>query len=1698
MLPSAEKRPDFNEAVLAACGRTLVWQSHAFKLYRLVEGAGAWDALVVPAPRDGRRSISSSKQAAESAYGRDAPIAVLEEAGHLVIIFDSFSIAGNLTASNTMALDAFLPLALALARSVAAAHADGAMLGYLHPLDFAVDRDGEVRLRDWPAIVSLTGQPTSGGRRGILDDIVYRAPEELRPVNPQPDARSDLYALGMILFRLLTGRFPLAAVTAVEWRHAHLAVPAREAGTLWPGLPPVIDRILSRLLAKEPVERYQSAFALELDLARCADEWRKGHAISDFEIGRIDAPFARLWTPALFGRAEEDSVLQATLDRFLAGRRPVVISVVGQAGVGKSALVQTLAARLGRHGLFLQGKSDQQQSERPYAPIVQALRAVIDEAMRADHRQVASLRKALARDLRGSVRLLLDLVPALEVITGREAAAKEVPGPFVQLRLQRAVRAVLAAAATHLAPVVLFLDDVQWADDATRSLLALLIGEPVDGVLLILARRDQPRNADVEGWLSKAPDTLAEAVAVDLGPLTRASTRQMLQTIFPDATASLIAMADTLHDKTGGNPFYLRRLLQALVQDGVIHFSRIEGAWSCRSQDVARYPASDNIVSFVTARLAKEGPEALALMQTMACIGPQADQAVLAKAMAVSEERLLQLAAPLVRSGFLLSSQSTLGFAHDRIQEAAYSLLDPDARRDRHLLLADVMLSLWDIQASAAAFAVAGQIERCEATRLSPDRRMGFVQVLLVALAHAKRSAAFGQAARYGEEAVTLIGEDAWATDRALAFRANIQLCECLLGAAELDAADSRLTALLARAETDIDRSDVFRLRANLLTLKSDYEGAIDASLLGLSELDVSLARGSTSAEQDQAYHRLRAMLGERSILSLSDLPAAEDPRIRAAMSLLAPLISSVFTTDGLRFLHLAKMVELTLLHGVCPESAHGLAWFGSIIAERYDAYRDGLDFALAAEAMVERHGLEEHRTSVLLAVDQVAPWTRPMDEALAKVREAMDAAHSAGDVGWMCYARNHLISDLLVMGEALPTIRAEATEALKVTQRFGYTDIEHILAAQLRFVRELSGEADGGGPNELETSAATPVVAPTTAFWVSFNEGAALYLRGAVSEAVVTLARADALGTFLLAHVDTAICKFFLGLAIASSGADLTSNSPDRLRFDEIRARFALWAGLNPGTFAVMRLMLDAGAARIDGDHVRALTLYEQAANSARASRFEHHYAIALEHAGRCCLEIGNRIGAQAYLSLAADAYRRWGATRKATQVLAAVSAGVSGFDEPPALPVAAEAGDLETVLATSLALSEEIVLDRVIDTLMTRMLIHAGANRGLLFRIIEGRPELEASAWLDDGNVRVSIASPDRFGLTLSYGVIDRALRARAPFVVSGPDLGAGTSDTNGTIGRSVLCVPLLRRGELTGLLCLQNDYLEGVFASDAVALVTLLASQAAISLENARLYTELLEENERRATSEQALSVARAELEKNSRLTLLGSIAASVTHEIGQPLAAIASNAGAGLRWLQRPQPDIGETLSVLTEIEASVARAHDIIRALRALSKQAPRVQQPVDVDEMIRDVLRIARSEFDRHETDVVLVLSSTGMPVLGDATQLQQVVLNLIRNGMEAMENVPAAKRQIVVTSTAEAAGVTVSIRDFGSGIPADIAAQIFEPMYTTKASGMGMGLAICKSIIEAHGGLLTATGEDIGTRFTFSLPVQTAGQSPS
>ncbi|MCO5734213.1 sensor histidine kinase [Rhizobium sp. SSA_523] len=415
----------------------------------------------------------------------------------------------------------------------------------------------------------------------------------------------------------------------------------------------------------------------------------------------------------------------------------------------------------------------------------------------------------------------------------------------------------------------------------------------------------------------------------------------------------------------------------------------------------------------------------------------------------------------------------------------------------------------------------------------------------------------------------------------------------------------------------------------------------------------------------------------------------------------------------------------------------------------------------------------------------------------------------------------------------------------------------------------------------------------------------------------------------------------------------------------------------------------------------------------------------------------------------------------------------------------------DVETALDIALTLTEDIHLDRLIETLMTKMLDHSGASSGCLYRICDGRLHLEARALRDTNRILVSMAGDEWQAAEPSRALIRAALQSRTPFIATRSELGfAAAAEKSAAARGDFLCVPLLRRGDLTGLLCLQNDRRDGAFATDALALVKLLASQAAISLENARLHARLVQENDLRARSEAALASARGELERSARLTILGGIAASVTHEIAQPLAAIASNAGASLRWLQRAQPDLEEAVSSLSAISASVDRAHDIIRALRALAKQAPGDERPVCLDDLIADVIRIAGAEVERQGVELLCELAARPAKICGDATQLKQVVLNLLTNAMEAVEALPRERRRVILSSSLCQDTIVVAVRDFGTGIAPASAERLFEPMYTTKASGMGMGLSICRSIIETHGGHLKALPQEPGSLFSFELPI--------
>jgi len=1593
----------------------------------------------------------------------------------------------------------FLKIATGAASALSQMHRSGLLHRAIQPANMIVDADGRVRFSSFGLAVRLDEAAPSSAFVPTLEAMAYAAPEQARRDEPGSDCRSDLYALGVVLYELVTGQLPLRADSVAQWLHAHVAIEAARPGTLRSGIPTVIEEIILRLIAKDPAARYQSALALHADLLRCQDAWAAGGAIAPFVLGRADLPRQASPSRNLIGRSAELAMLAEAFGRVRQTGESEIIFVTGAPGAGKSALVDRLPGLVEPSGIhFAAGKSDLLQKDIPYAPFAQILKSLVARLLSESGAALDLVREHLVAALGGYGRLLADLVPETEFVIGPGLSLPEVPIALAQARMIRVILQTLSAFATETAPLALFLDDLQWADASTLAVVKAFVEHAPGRTLLIIAYRDEEAGHGDEftELLGFARSGSSRVTDIAVRQLTLQDTSQLVASSLGDTPDDVAALAEMVHRKTGGNAFYISQFLRTLVDEHTVTFDLALQRWVWNEERTVHH---HDVAEFMVRRLDALPPARRDFLRLLACAGGQCETRLFARIACLSPTELEQVALPLLDAGLLLRRGVNFAIAHDRVLEAAYALTAEDDRPVEHARIARLMVEAHGDDLTKAAFEVAHQIERAATDDLSQSDRLSFVQVLLAAARRARDAVSVEQAAGYLRTARALAGPVLRSQQYALVFEMEFLHCECLIALARIEEASAAIEALLAFARRPADKADVYRLKAVTHTVRSDYQEAIDAALAGLSLLGVVLQRSPTAAECDAAFQMVRRRLAECTLARFVDLPEMQDGETRSAVALLSTLSSSFFVEGGLSFLHTAKIVELTLHHGMTPESAYGLAWFGVFGASLYEAYEDGFAYGLAALKIAQRDGYEAQRTATLVAVDQVSPWTQPLHYALERAREAVTVGYAAGDLGMTCYARNHIGSDLIVLGAHLAVVQGEIEQGISLTQQIKYKDVEYILEGQMLFVETLqSGHYLGA-----RTVSARPIRSIPTLFWAALYEGMTAYFFGDHESATRFMETAMALSWSAPAHIDVAYSNLFAALALARrASADKTPDAAiDRLGVH--RARFARWSDLNPATFHNKLLLIDAEMARLRGEHLAALNGYEQAARAAEAAGFVHEQALAHELACAFCATLGLTTSAQGHFRAARACYRRWGAHGKARQLEAAhaeLSDDTPAFSPAPpdfgqAPPDLGQAElNLAVVMKAAQALSEEILLDRVVETLMTDMVVHAGAQYGLLILMRDEEPVIEATARVTRRDVVVHIAqalpTPQAIPLSVLNTVIRTKKSARfADAFVEAPHLRQGGPLDRPV--RSLICLPLIKRGTLVGVLYLENNLAPGVFTANRTAMLEILAPQAAISLDAARLYKELAEENTRRSQTETALQQARADLTRTSHLTVMGGLAASIAHEINQPLASVVSNADASLRWLRRPQPDLDEVNAGLENIRGSGLRAAGIVKALRSLAKQAPTAFVPVDLNETICEVLRLTSVELGAQHVRVETRLDPDLGTVPADPVQLQQVVLNLVTNAADAMSALAPDERELVVESVREDRSILVRVHDKGSGMAPETLQRIFDPFFTTKASGMGMGLAICRSIVEAHGGTLQATSvAGRGSIFFFRLNV--------
>ncbi|WP_175873632.1 ATP-binding protein [Burkholderia sp. BCC0397] len=1628
-----------------------------------------------------------------------APVALIRAGGGPVLVYPG--VEGrtfDTLANERMALDTFLDLALGAVRALHELHCRGWLHGDVRPASFVVTQPGAVKLGAFAHARKRHADPAEPPARHTprADFAPYAAPELAHDANV--DERADLYALGITLFRLLTGALPYNAASTSEWVHAHVAMQPCSPVALRDDTPAVLNDLVLKLIAKEPADRYASCEALRDDLERLRRDWHALGRVAPFALGGGNA-LARVHAPDLLvGRDADARRLADTLAGVARTGETALVLIDGPAGVGKTALAEHFA----RHARSTapaswrtSAKVDPFRPAAPYAPVVRALRSLFGSVLARPDDEIAAVAARLRDCIGAHANLLSGIFPELAWLLDVDPVALGRTDPVPEFHLCQTVVNACRAFAAPAAPLVMLLDDIHGADDATLAFLASIAADPPANVCIVAGYRSEAEHSPAfRRFLRDLERTRVSTVTP--APLEPHDVTTLLAGMLGDTSGDLPALARIVHGKTGGNPFYIQQMLRSLIEERLLAYDSAAHAWQWRADEIVAYRAAENVVDLVSLRMQRLPAQSRTLLSLLACIGSEAEEALLGTTSGNTRNELRFWLDPARQAGLVSLHGDRWRFTHDRVLESVYAASAPTEQAARHAAVATAMLACAEPQHTDTLLALATQIERGIAAPLDDGLALAFADALVRAAQAAAAIAARERALSFLASAQTLLGPHAWSQHYDVMSRIGRLRGGLLLASGETAQAADTIDELLARAGTPADRAEAHRLKAAQLTVESNYREAVRVALAGLAVLGVHLPERPSDADLEAARDAVRDALAGRAIGELVDLPVTTDARVEATMALLTALEAAMFyPSNGLMLLHFATMVQLTLRHGVTAASVQGLAWYGVSIAEHDAAYEAGFEFAKVALALVERHGFERYRSAALIALDQVSVWSQPLSYALERARDAKAAGNASAELRWMCYSCNHIVSDLLAMGEALPVIRDEIDPLLAIARGARYDDIVDLVSTQSEFVDALQRGYDRP-VGTWRTRAATKTPMSVLQFWTCVLDGQAAFLFGDADAARAALDAAASFAWSTPAHI--MLSDFHLFTVLAGIASERGTTPPEQLleRYAPQRARFAAWSALNPRTFRNKLALIDAEFARVRGEHVVAMQQYEAAAGLAAEGGFVHEQALAHELAGHhaASLELTGR--ARHQFQLAHACYRRWGALGKTGAMesrhpFLIMAPGAGGTAAP-----AHEDPEFALAMRAAHSLSEEIVLERLIQTLMRNMLVHAGARSGLLLLARHDRLTIEAAARVVDSDVIVDIARSEPTGDDVPLSILNAVARTRKPIVLADAQR-EGMPDhveslrTHPT--RSLFCLPLLKQGTLIGILYLENALANGVFSARRIAMLEMLAPQAANALESARLYAELVDESARRLETEAALQHARTELARTAHTTVMGELAASIAHEINQPLTSIVSSAGACLRWLRGEQPDIGEALASLDDIRTSGVRAADIVRALRALARQAPPAMAPLALDALIRDMLRLTATEIDAQRVALHVDLRCDDVRVMADRTQIQQVVLNLITNALDAMGGL-GTPRELEITSSRDGDRVVVTVADRGTGIDAEIAGRIFDPFFTTKSDGMGMGLAICRSITEAHGGSLEAVPRDAGgTALTFRLPVAAA-----
>jgi predicted ATPase/class 3 adenylate cyclase len=1397
--------------------------------------------------------------------------------------------------------DTFFSIAIRLAEILGNVHARKVVHKNLIPSNILIDpATGALRLIDFSSSSELSREhmDNMAMSKRIEGSLPYISPEQTGRMNRDIDYRTDYYSLGVSFFQLLTGQLPFSANDPIEWVHCHISRQPPSPASINRQIPAGLSAIILKLMAKNAEDRYQSSEGLINDLVTSRQRWKEGKDDEPFHLGQADKSRQFQIPQKLYGREQEVEKLEAYFENAAHGSVEFCL-VSGYSGIGKTILVHELGRPVvKRRGFLIHAKFEQLKQNTPYIALANAFRELIRQLLGESEKRLERWSTKITDALGQNAQLIVELIPELALIIGKQPPVQGLSPAETQIRFQLLFLDFVNVFAREEHPLVIFLDDLQWSDVPTLNLIQRLVTRHELGYLFIIGtyRENEIDSAHPLTLTLREIEQKRYVENISLQPLSLEATAQLTAETLLCERPYARDLSAILYEKAGGNPFFTIELLKSLKDQDLIRFNTALSTWDWDIQQISRVEYSKNVVDIFVARQNQLAPAAQHVLQLASCIGATFDLKTLSIINETPPEQTSKELEEVLKAGMVIplndsykfvgqDTPATLAdsglstqdinpwykFQHDRVQQAAYSLIDPAKRKELHLSIGRQMLShSHGAELDEKLVDIVGHLNEGRAYVHDPSERRSFAQLNLAVGTKAKQSSAYDSALLYLQIAHEMTGSEAWQDDYAFAWKLGNELQHCFYLTGDRANADAWTEVMLENSRTVIEKGLILAARTRQYATTGRMQESLMAAYQGFAILGFDFQQEPTASDVANEVKLVTEKLRGRAIADLINMPELTDEKAKIASQLIMETFAAAFlSASGEMFPYLVlKSVNIALDYGNSPESAFAYAAYAMILCGMYEDAPRGYEYGKLSVSMIEKFDDVSLKSRIFYLYTMfVHHWSNHWSSMTPWFKRGIEAGYQSGDLLYLAYsAQDCIIWDPQL---DLETAAQEHRRMLTIVKECEYQDSfdsgSLFLQMQLNFQGLTKGRFSMTDDTFdeaacLEGMKGRRFMTGISNYHIYKAEIHLLYNdpQGALEHVLEQDKRMSSVMS-LPQEVRFHIVSFLVRAMLVNSST-LENRDGHLAKMHESLSKMTRWAGHCKENFEHLRLLMEAELAGIAGQAREALLLYDQAIAAARQYSFQRDEAMANEMAARMLIRFGLSKAAEGYLQDAQYLYYRWGAHRKVEemqseykffraggpatkhQVLKPGDAGNNGMLQDS---MNADTLDINSVLRASQMISGELVLEKLLKATIQILIENAGAQKGFLVEYRDGQVYIQAKGQTDEAEQVQPLSLRNAQGQSvLPVTLINTAIRTKEPIVINNAsEVNPFSSDPYIKRAKplSVMCVPLPLHGLWPSAVYLENNLTHSAFTDERVHIIKLLASQASISMENARIYNE-----------------------------------------------------------------------------------------------------------------------------------------------------------------------------------------------------------------------------------------------------------------